>query len=87
MLAKQQDRSQYSLFFLLESTLNHKHLLFILVNKIDWEVFEREFLPLYCPDNGHPEKLIRKMVGLLILKYICDLTDKSVVEQWSEKNY
>lgn len=87
MLAKQQDRSQHSLFFSLESTLNHKHPLFIPANKIDWEMFEREFSPLYCPDNGRPAKPIRLMVGLLILKHIRDLSDESVVEQWSENNY
>ena len=87
MLAKQQDRSQHSLFFSLESTLNHKHPLFILANKIDWEMFEREFSPLYCPDNGRPAKPIRLMVGLLILKHIRDLSDESVVEQCSENNY
>ena len=87
MLAKQQDRSQHSLFFSLESTLNHKHPLFILTNKIDWEMFEREFSPLYCPDNGRPAKPVRLMVGLLILKHIRDLSDESVVEQWSENNY
>ena len=64
MRAKQQDRSQHSLFFSLESTLNHKHPLFILANKIDWEMFEREFSPLYCPDNGRPAKPIRLMVDL-----------------------
>jgi IS5 family transposase len=84
MLAKQQDRSQHLLFFSLESTLNHKHPP---ANKIDWEMFEREFSPLYCPDNGRPAKPIRLMVGLLILKHIRDLSDESVVEQWSENNY
>ncbi|CAK7025144.1 MAG: hypothetical protein PETM_01029 [Petrimonas sp.] len=78
MLAKQQDRSQHLLFFSLESTLNHKHPP---ANKIDWEMFEREFSPLYCPDNGRPAKPIRLMVGLLILKHIRDLSDESVVEQ------
>ena len=87
MLAKLQDRSPHSLFFSLESTLNHKHPLFILANKIDWEMFEREFSPLYCPDNGRPVKHIRLMVGLLILKHIRDFSDESVVEQWSENNY
>ena len=87
MLAKQQDRSQHSLFFSLESTLNHKHPLFILANKIDWDMFEREFSPLYCPDNGRPAKPVRLMVGLLILKHVRDLSDESVMEQWSENNY
>lgn len=73
MLAKQQNRSQHSLFFSLESTLNHKHPPLILANKIDWKMFEREFSPLYCPDNGRPEKPIRLMVGLLILKFAISL--------------
>jgi IS5 family transposase len=81
ILAKQQDRSKHSLFFSLESTLNHKHPLFILSNKIDWEMFEREFSPLYCPDNWRPAKPIRLMVGLLILKHVRDLSDGSVVER------
>jgi len=81
MLAKQQDQSQYSLFFSLESTLNHEHPLFILANKIDWAMFEREFSPLYYPDNGRPAKPIRLMVGLLILKHVRNLSDESVVEQ------
>jgi IS5 family transposase len=87
MLAKQQDRSQHFLFFSLESTSSHKHPLFILANKIDWEMFEREFSPLYCPDNGYAGKPIRLVVGLLILKHIRDLSEESVVEQWSENNY
>jgi len=87
MLTKQKDRSQLSLFFSLESTVNHKHPLFILANKIDWEMFEREFSPLYCPDNGRPAKPIRLMVGFLILKHIRNLSDESLVEQWSENNY
>jgi IS5 family transposase len=50
-------------------------------------MFEREFSPLYCPDNGRPAKPVRLMVGLLILKHVRDLSDESVVEQWSENNY
>ena len=43
--------------------------------------------PLYCCENGRPAKPIRLMVGLLILKHVRDLSDESVVEQWSENNY
>ncbi len=87
MPVKQQDRLQHSLFFSLESTLNHKYPLFIPAKKIDWEMFEREFSSLYCHDNGRPAKPVRLMVGLLILKHIRDLSHESVVEQWSENNY
>ena len=50
-------------------------------------MFERTFTPLYCPDNGCPAKPIRLMVGLLILKHLRNLSDESIVEQWSENNY
>ena len=50
-------------------------------------MFEREFSPLYCSDNGRPAKPIRLMVGLLLLKHVRDLSDESVVEQWGENNY
>ena len=74
-------------FFSLESTLNHKHPLFILAHKVDWDMFEKAFSPLYCPDNGRPAKPLRLMVGLLILKHVRNLSDESVVEQWSENIY
>lgn len=47
-------------------------------------MFEKEFSPLYCSDNGRPAKSIRLMVGLLMLKHIRNLSDESVVERWSE---
>ena len=87
MLEKSKTDGQSSLFFSLESTLNHKHPLFILVHKVDWDMFEKAFSPLYCPGNGRPVKPIWLMVGLLILKHVRNLSDESVVEQWSENIY
>jgi IS5 family transposase len=78
---------QRSLFFSLSDTLNQRHPLYILASQVDWHLVDREFSPLYCPDNGAPSKPIRLMVGLLILKHLRDLSDESVVEQWSENNY
>ncbi|NCB83665.1 MAG: IS5 family transposase [Bacteroidia bacterium] len=87
MLEKPKDQTQGSLFFSLESTLNHRHPLFILSHKVDWDMFEKAFSPLYCCDNGRPAKPVRLMVGLLILKHVRNLSDESVVEQWSENIY
>lgn len=87
MKPKQKVTNQNSLFFNFEDTLNQKHPLFILSNKIHWHVFEDAFLPLYSPDKGRPAKPIRLMVGLLILKHIRNVSDESVVAQWSENNY
>ena len=64
--------------------LNQSHSLYQLANKIDWDKFDKTFRPLYCHDNGRPSKPIRLMCGLLILKHLCNLSDESVVEQWSE---
>tara|TARA_R110002049_G_scaffold6484_2_gene40717 strand:+ start:20468 stop:21799 length:1332 start_codon:yes stop_codon:yes gene_type:complete len=87
MLAKPKIQNQASLFFTLEETLNQKHPLYILSNRVDWELFDREFSPLYCQDNGRPAKPIRLMVGLVILKHLRDISDESIVEQWAENLY
>lgn len=87
MLAKKTTSNQSSFFFSLEDTLSAKHPLYILANRIDWQQFERAFSPLYCPDNGRPAKPIRLMVGLLMLKHIRNISDESIVEQWSENLY
>jgi IS5 family transposase len=87
MLAKKIDGNQSSFFFTFEDTLNQKHPLFILSNKIDWEMFERSFKGLYCENNGRPAKPIRLMVGLIVLKHLRNVSDESVVEQWSENLY
>lgn len=87
MLAHKKNLNQISLLSTFEETLNHKHPLYILANKVNWDVFESSFSPLYCHTNGRPAKPIRLMVGLLILKHIRDISDESLVEQWSENSY
>jgi len=87
MISKKKDNSQLGFFSSYADTLNQKHHLYILANHVDWQLFEDEFEPLYCPDNGPPAKPIRLMVGLLILKHLRKISDESVVEQWSENCY
>lgn len=60
--------------------LSQSHPLYKLVNQINWA-------KLYCPNNGRPGKPVRLMCGLLILKHLRNLSDESVVEQWSENAY
>ena len=67
--------------------LNQSHPLYKLADKIDWAKFDATFSPLYCPNNGRPAKPIRLMWGLLILKHLRNLSDESVVEQWSKNAY
>ena len=58
-----------------------------MANQVNWQQFDEAFKDLYCPDNGRPAKPIRRMVSLLMLKHIRNLSDESVVEQWSENSY
>jgi len=87
MLSKTANPQQMSFYSTFEEQLNHKHPLYILANKINWQQFEEVFKDLYCGDNGRPGKPIRLMVSLLMLKHIRNLSDESVVEQWAENAY
>lgn len=87
MISKAKLISQRAFSFSLSDTLDQNHPLFILANKISWTTFEDEFSRLYCADNGRPAKPIRLMVGLLMLKHLRNVSDESIVEQWSENVY
>lgn len=87
MISKVKQISQRAFSFSLSDTLDQRHPLFILANKISWSTFEDEFKELYCSDNGRPAKPIRLMVGLLILKHLRNISDENIVEQWSENVY
>jgi len=87
MIKNNNNNTQISLFFSLEDTINQKHPLYMMSKAINWQQFEDAFLPLYCLDNGRPALPIRLMVGLLILKHLRNLSDESVVEQYSENVY
>jgi transposase, IS5 family len=87
MLSKPKPTAQLGFYSTFEEQLNHKHPLYILSNKVNWQLFEDSFRSLYCSDNGRPAKPIRLMVSLLLLKHIRNLSDEGVVEQWGENSY
>ena len=87
MLSKEKNSDQKFLFSTLEDMLNQQHPLFKLANKIDWQSLEDSFKGLYSKKKGRPSKPIRLMCGLLILKHLRNVSDESVVEQWSENAY
>jgi transposase, IS5 family len=87
MLAKQKNNAQIGFYSSFEEQLNHSHPLYILANRIDWNVFEDAFKKHYSVTQGKPAKPIRLMVSLLILKQVRNLSDESVVEQWAENAY
>jgi IS5 family transposase len=78
---------QLGMFSGLADQLDQKHPLYLLANKIDWSVFENAFKIYYSETMGKPAKPIRLMVALLILKYLRNISDESVVEQWAENLY
>jgi len=86
MLSKKQSTAQLGFYSTFEEQLSHSHPLYILANKINWQIFEEAFAKLYS-EEGRPAKPIRLMVSLLMLKHIRNISDESVVEQWSENCY
>ena len=87
MLSKQKRTTQIGFFSSFEDQLDHKHPLFQLASIISWNLFEETFSKHYSLTQGAPAKPIRLMVSLLILKQLRNLSDESVVEQWSENSY
>lgn len=87
MLAKKTDEKQLTFNTLIEEQIDSKHQLCELSRRIDWEKFEKAFSVFYNKEIGTPAKPIRLLVGLLMLKHVRNLSDESVVEQWSENLY
>lgn len=76
-----------SLFSIFEEQSNHHQPLYVLSKQLDWKIFVDAFDPLYSKNLGATSKPIRRMVGLLILKHLRNLSDESIVEQWLENVY
>ena len=86
MLSKRQSGPQLGFYSSFEEQLSYQHPLYILANRINWNIFEESFAKLYS-EEGRPAKPIRLMVSLLMLKHIRNISDESVVEQWFENVY
>lgn len=87
MLTKSKTNAQLGFYLNLEDQLDHQHPLFILSKRVRWNVFDQAFAKHYSATQGAPSKPIRLMVSLLILKQLRNLSDESLVEQWSENCY
>ncbi len=71
----------------LSEQLDKVHPLYQLSKAINWKYFDDEFSKHYRSDFGRPALPIRLLVSLLMLKHIRNLSDESIVEQWSENCY
>lgn len=87
MLAKEPTTAQITFYTTFEEQLDPHHSLYVLANTIDWKAFDEAFKKHYSKTQGAPAKPIRRMVGLLLLKHLRNLSDESVVEQWGENSY
>lgn len=87
MVGKQDEAPQLSIFDTpLERFINLEHELCILSKQIDWDSIEKEF-SVYYSETGRPSVPIRRMVGLLLLKHIYNLSDEAMVDRWIENPY
>lgn len=87
MLNTKKHSPQIALFHGLADQLDQKHPLYQLANTLNWDIFEDAFKAHYSEKMGAPAKPIRLMVSLLILKYVRNLSDENLVEQWAENCY
>ena len=70
----------------LKQFINIDHELCVLAKKIDWDSIS-EYFKGYYKDFGRPSVPIRKMVSLVLLKYLYNLSDEEVVRGWIENPY
>jgi len=62
--------------------------LIVLANNFPWLKIEKELSKYYNNnETGRPNKPIRLMVGLLLLKQLKNLSDERVVEEWKQNPY
>jgi IS5 family transposase len=80
MIGKQDKTPQLSIFDTpLERFINLDYELCILSKKINWDSIEDGF-SIYFSKIGRPSVPIRRMIALLLLKHIYNLSDESIVD-------
>ena len=87
MVGKQDKTPQLNIFDTpIKRFINLEHELCILSGQIDWDTIEKEF-SVYYSEIGRPSVPIRRMIGLLLLKHIYNLSDEAIVDRWIENPY
>jgi IS5 family transposase len=72
---------------LLEDTLRQDHPLIILSKAINWDDLIDKISAFYSEKEGRPTLPIRLMIGLLLIKYLFNMSDAEVVANWEENIY
>ncbi len=70
----------------IKNIINLEHQLCKLSHRIDWETIENDFTEYYS-EIGRPSVPIRRMIGMLLLKQIYNLSDEAIVDRWLENPY
>ena len=87
MVGKTEKTPQLDIFKTpLKQFINLNHELCVLANKINWEK-ETEKFSGYYKNFGRPSVPLRRMIGLVLLKYMYNLSDEQIVERWIENPY
>lgn len=71
---------------LLRINLNPNHELVVLANRIDWDTLEYK-LQKFFKKTGREAKRVRLMVGLLLLKHMYNLSDRTITNMLDENFY
>ena len=67
--------------------LDQNNPLVIISKNVDWKDLEESFYKFYHEKKGRPIVPIQIMIGLLLLKYMFDLSDRDVIAQFQENIY
>ena len=87
MVGKIDKTPQLNIFEIpLKTFINLKHELCILSAEIDWDSVEKDFSEYY-KNFGRPSIPIRKIIGLVLLRQIYNLSDEAIIDRWIENPY
>ena len=70
----------------LKEQLDPNHTIYQLNERINWSVILEDFKKLYS-HTGRPEKPVRLMLSLMLLKQLEDLSDEQVIRRWVDIPY
>ena len=87
MLGKTPNKHQVTIFQTpLVNFINIDHELVQLAQHIDWDEVENEFKGFFS-ELGRPSVPVRRMVGLMLMKSLYNLSDEGTVARWVESPY
>ncbi len=87
-MAKPKDERQKDVFRpALEQIIDMGHPLVVSAGKIDWDFIDGRFGSVCREGPGQPPLATRLVAGLLILKYMHNLSDEALCARWIENPY